>query len=144
LSAKFFISLLFLFPLFLGTEIIQFSKLRKQKNPYSIKRNIFSPDSIVSGNRFSEKVQAPFEKAKQTENEKKLIEKMEQSIFFEGYIIKSNRSFALLSINGEYFVAGEGDMVAENIKVTKIDKKKVFLEVDSNLIEIILKGANNE
>lgn len=125
-------------------EIIQISKLKKTKTLYSIKRDLFSPDSLISNNRISK---APVDQANQskiTENRQKVLKNIEQRIFFEGYIVKSNKSFALLSINGEYFVSGEGDAVVENIKVKKIEKKKILLEIESDLIEIFLKGVNNE
>lgn len=144
MSVRFVISFLFLLPLFLGTEIIHFSKLKKQKSQYSIKRDIFSPDSIILDNPFSKSITNPSEEADKAKNEKKQIKKMEQQIFFEGFIVRKNKSFALLSINGEYFVVGEGDTVAENITVKKINKKMILLEINSNSIEIFLKGVNNE
>jgi hypothetical protein len=144
LSVKFLIFILFFFPFFLNGEIIQISKLKKPKTLYSIKRDLFSPDSLTPKNRISKAPVNQANQSKKAENQQKVLKNIEQRIFFEGYIVKSKKSFALLSINGEYFVSGEGDLVVENIQVKKIEKKKILLEIESDLIEIFLKGVNNE
>ena len=80
-------------------EIIQISKLKKTKTLYSIKRDLFSPDSLISNNRISK---APVDQANQskiTENRQKVLKNIEQRIFFEGYIVKSNKSFKEYRIN---------------------------------------------
>lgn len=141
MSARLFITIVLLFPVFTGSEIIQFSKLKKEKSQYTIKRDIFSPDSIVPGTQDQKSAITPFKDTHKTEEERKMVKKLEQQIFFEGYIVKNSKHFALLNINGEYFVAGEGDVLAEGIKVEKIEKKKIFLKIDSRQIEILLKGS---
>ncbi len=67
-----------------------------------------------------------------------------QSVSFEGYVIKRTRSHALLSVNGEFFIAAKDDIIQEKIKILKIDKQEVTIEVDSKRITIQLKEDDED
>ena len=47
---------------------------------------------------------------------------------------------ALLTVDSEFFVVGINDTVKETIKIVNVEKKFVTLEVEANLVEINIKG----
>lgn len=128
-------------------EIIKISRLKKGVEEFSYNRDIFSPVPLIPINKADQQyrqVAPPPPPPPPKEEDEDLAEEIRQSVMFEGYIIKDSRSHALLNINGEYFVAAEGDTVAEKIKVVKVTKKHIMVEAESMTIEIMLKGDQNE
>jgi hypothetical protein len=130
---------------FLRAEIIRFSRLEKKPLPFSLKKDIFFPIKLISPeeratlqNRVS---RDQTEQVAEKEDSKKEIQR---SISFEGYVEKNNRIHALISLNGEYFIVSQGDVFLESIKIVKIERKRIFLEVESQPVEIQLKGDNDE
>lgn len=158
MSAKhiFLISITFFFFLSLlgGTaaygEIIKISLLKKEMEDFSYKRDIFSPvplNPVTAANGSSRQFTPPPPpppNEEEDEAEADLAEEIRQSVVFEGYIIKDSRSHALLNINGEYFVVGEGDMVMEKMKVVEVGREGIKVEAESMVVEILLKGDENE
>ena len=69
---------------------------------------------------------------------------IQRSILYEGYIEKNNRIHALISLNGEYFVVGQGEVFMETIIIVKIEKKQILLEVESQPIVVQLKGDSDD
>lgn len=84
----------------------------------------------------------PTEKVKKVE--KDIEAEIRQGVFFEGYIIKNTKNHALLSVNGEFFIVCERDIILNKIKILKIEKKKVIIEVESKKFEIKLKGDKDD
>ncbi len=129
-------------------EIIKVSLLKKDVEDFSYKRDIFSPVPLnpVAGAKEAARQFAPPPPPPKEEEEAEadLAEEIRQSVLFEGYIIKNSRSHALLNINGEYFVVGEGDMVTEKMKVVEVGREGIKVEAESMVIEILLKGDENE
>jgi len=129
---------------FLNGEIIKVSKLKKKEPGFHVKRNIFIPnkskvEKVPQELQHKSKVQVKKEEVKKTlENE------IQNSVFFEGYVFKKNQIYALLSVNGEFYIVRNGDVVLEKINIIKIDKNMVLIEVDSIDFNISLKGVNNE
>jgi len=130
---------------FLRAEIIHFSKLEKKKPPYSLKKDIFYPVRLISAeekstlqNRISRG------ESKQVRDQEDSKKEIQRSISFEGYVEKNNRIHALISLNGEYFVVGQGEVFMETIKIVKIEKKQIFLEVESQPVVIKLKGDSDD
>lgn len=141
MPGRVFIFMLLSCACFLRAEIIHFSKLEKKKPPYSLKKNIFYPVRLISAeeksilqNRISK---GEINKVREQEDSKKEIQR---SISFEGYVEKNNRIHALISLNSEYFVVGQGEVLMETIKIVKIERKQIFLEVESQPVVIQLKG----
>ncbi|HEX7502958.1 MAG TPA: hypothetical protein VF451_06025, partial [Acidobacteriota bacterium] len=72
--------------------------------------------------------------------QKSIAEEIQQSVSYEGFIVKDARKSALLNVSGEFFVAGEGDVLLEKIKVLKISKDVVTIEYDKLPYDIRIKG----
>ncbi len=129
----------------LRAEVIRFSELNKDKLPYTFKRDIFSPVKLISAEEIAT-LQNQVLKGKtimarkQDDSEKEI----RRSILYEGYIEKNNRIHALISLNGEYFVVGQGEVFMETIKIVKIEKKQILLEVESQPIVVRLKGDSDD
>ena len=139
------IFLVSVFSLTLNAEIIKFSRLNKKKSNFSIKRDIFSAERSIRTNQAGIKrmIQPPkIEEIKKAEE--KVENELRQSVFYEGYIIKNTKSHALLSVNGEFYIVCEQESINDKIKVIKIEKKRVILEIDSASYEIKLKGDDDE
>ena len=134
----------------LDAEIIKVSQLEKSKKEFNIQRDIFSPSALVplAGDKVIERIPPPLTPKKEEEDEKRKEERVEQeilgSVSFEGYVLKYNKNHALLSVNGEFFVAGVDDVILDKIKVVKIEKEMVAVQVETRLIEIKLKGDDDE
>ena len=132
-----------------GKEIIKFSQLEGDIKKFSIKRDIFSPNPM-NPVRPQPKVKLPppptpeeVKKKKAEEAKKQDIEdEIRRSLFFEGYVMKNTKNYALVSVNGEFFAVGAGDTILEKIKIIQIERKTIKVEVESRVIEIQLKGDN--
>lgn len=130
---------------YLRAEVIHFSELKKDKLPYTLKRDIFSPVKLISTEEIAT-LQNQVLKGNTIKTRKKDDSEKEirRSISYEGYIEKSNRIHALISLNGEYFVVGQGEVFMETIKIVKIEKKQILLEVESQPIVVQLKGDSDD
>jgi hypothetical protein len=135
----------------LQSEIIRVSLLKPANREFTIGRDIFSPLKLnpdVSSREIEpviEKIEEPVEEEGRNESAvEKMEAEMQQSISFEGYVIKSKRNHALLSINGEFFIAAEDDVVLEKIKIVKIEKTELTVEVDAKTFKINLKGDDED
>ena len=125
-------------------EVIHSSKLNREKKSHGWKRDLFSPqtkgvDKVPDNRQSSPAAQSP-----SSLSEAELKREVRTSVSYDGYVIKQQRRHALLNVNGEFFVAGEGEEVAEILKVIKIEKDKVHLEVEGKVIEIPLKGDGDD
>jgi hypothetical protein len=129
-------------------EIIMLSKLDKPVEEFSIKRDIFSPDPMVPIDPRRAPVampppkpvteQKPPEKP-EVDQEALLENEIRSNLFYQGYVIKNSQNFALVSMKGESYAVTSGDTVLERIKILKIDRKQIEVEVDSYTFEIQLK-----
>lgn len=129
---------------FLNGEIIKTSKLKKKEPVFCVKRNIFFPDKSKVENVYQKLQNKPKVQAKKEEVKKTLENEIRDSVFFEGYVFKKNQIYALMSVNGEFYVVKNGDVVLEKIKIININKKMLLIEVESIKFEILLKGAKND
>jgi hypothetical protein len=127
-------------------EIIKISKLTKEIQKFTIKRNIFSPDIMkpnVPAPRLpsSEMLRTQKEENKvEQENKNVLQEEIENNFSYEGYVVKDSKNIALVSLSAEFYAVGEGDIVAEKITIIIIEKETITVEFDNNIFEIQLKG----
>jgi len=137
--------LLVLIPFILSSELIKSSKIDKHgKSDFEINRDIFSPQKL---NKFRQGGKT----ARMAENKKaELIKTREKeetrviaSVFYEGFLIKGSKMFALLKVNGQFYISKEGDVIPGNISVKKILEKKVVLEIESSEVSVIKKGERN-
>jgi hypothetical protein len=142
-------------PQLLQAETIKVSQLEKlqkekEKKEFSIERDIFSPfkRKFKKSKAQSELPPPPPPpvKVKDEETKEKKPDQMQvvneilQSVAYEGYVMRDSKQVALLTVNGEFFVVGKDDILMEKIKIINVDKKIITVEVDSNVIEINLKG----
>ncbi|NIM13557.1 MAG: hypothetical protein GTO45_15700 [Candidatus Aminicenantes bacterium] len=128
-------------------EIIKISKLTKEIQQFTIKRNIFSPD-IMKPNvpapqlPSREMLRTQKEAENKVEQQKKSVlqEEIQNNLSYEGYVVKDSKNIALVSLNGEFYTVGEGDIVEEKITIIIIEKETITVEFDNNIFEIQLKG----
>ncbi|MCP5045568.1 MAG: hypothetical protein GY940_00235 [bacterium] len=143
----------FLFALLLtlpvkGEEILNLSKLEKKAPEYTIKRDIFSPDPmrpIRNRGPVQPLVEEPppVEKIPEktvAQEQKDMEDEVRRSLSFEGYVIKESRNYALVSASGEFFAVAVDDIVLDRIRILKITNEAITVEIDSNRLEIQLKG----
>lgn len=128
-------------------EIINISKLTKEIKKFTIIRNIFSPDimrpNVPPPRLPTREMLLPKKEAENTvEQEKKSVleEEIRNNLSYEGYVVKDSKNIALVSLNGEFYAVGEGDMVDEKITIIIIEKETITVEFDNNIFEIQLKG----
>ena len=129
-------------------EIINISKLDKVAKEFSINRDIFSPDPmkpVAPGSVRQEVTPVPpplpgeIKKEIPSVDPKAEIEKEIQGLSYEGYVVKNSKKCALVSMNGEFFPVTVGDIILEKIKIIKIDRKAITVEVESYEFEIQIK-----
>lgn len=128
-------------------EIINISKLNKAAKEFSITRDIFSPDlmrPVDPGSGRQEfapppPLQEEIKREIPSVDPKAEIEKEIQGLSYEGYVIKNSKNCALVSMNGEFYAVTVGDIILEKIKIIKIDRKAITVEVESNEFEIQIK-----
>jgi hypothetical protein len=135
-------------------SIIKSSQLETFKPKFSIKRDIFSPDLMAPPLPSSQMpppppkpvvVETPEELPEDTEPLQSDIEnETRNTVFYEGYVIKHTKNFALISASGEFYAVGVGDTVLEKVKIIKIEKKAITVEVNSTVFEIQLKGDDDQ
>ncbi|MCK4889225.1 MAG: hypothetical protein KAS21_11220 [Candidatus Aminicenantes bacterium] len=137
--------LLILIPFLLSSELIKSSKVKKHgKLHFEIKRNIFSPqktNKFRKGSIASRK--AENKKAELMKQSKEAETRVIASVFYEGFLIKESRIFALLKVNGQFYISREGDRIPGNILVKKILEKKIVLEIESSEVSVLKKGERN-
>lgn len=142
-------------PQALQAEIIKVSQLKKlqeerEKREFSIERDIFSPfKRKITKSKMQTELPPPPPPPVNREEEKvkdekpdqmQVVNEILQNVAYEGYVMRNSKQVALLTVNGEFFVVGKDDILMEKIKIINVDKKFITVEVDSNVIEINLKG----
>ena len=128
-------------------EIIRISKLDEAAKEFSITRDIFSPELMKPVDPGSGRKQftpppppLPMEKQELPKVDPKAeIEEEIQGLSYEGYVIKNSKNCALVSMNGEFHAVTVGDIILEKIKILKIDRKTIKVEVESHEFEIQIK-----
>jgi hypothetical protein len=127
-------------------EIIGISKLNQGAKEFSINRDIFSPDLMKpvdpgSGRKqFTPPTPPPVDKRElPTVDTEAVIGEDIQGLSYEGYVIKNSKNCALVSMNGEFHAVTIGDIILEKIKIIKIDRKTITVEVESHEFEIQIK-----
>jgi hypothetical protein len=124
----------------LRAELLKLCLLAKPAAPFTLKLDIFQSRGAGdpgSGRPGSATAASP---AQAEKLQKSIAEEIQQSISYEGFIVKDARKSALLNVSGEFFVAGEGDVLLEKIKVLKISKDAVTIEYDNQPYDIRIKG----
>ena len=129
-------------------EIIMLSKLESKVKEFTIKRDIFSPDPMVPKDpkRGSPIVPPPEPIKEEKPPEKPVVDQealleneLRSNLLYQGYVIKNSKNYALVSMSGESYAVTSGDTVLERIKIIKIERKQIEVEVDSYTFEIQLK-----
>ncbi len=128
-------------------EIISISKLDEAVKEFSLSRDIFSPDLMKpvdpgSGRKPVAPPPTPLPEIKRelpSVDPKAGIEDDIQGLSYEGYVIKNSKNCALVSMNGEFHAVTSGDIILEKIKIIKIDRKTITVEVESHEFEIQIK-----
>ena len=137
--------LLISIPFLLSGELIKSSKVSKHgKLHFEIKRNIFSPQKISKlrkGSIASRK--NDIKKAELMKKRENAETKVIASVFYEGFLIKDNRIFALLKVNGQFYISKEGDRIPGNISIKQILEKRIVLEIEASEVSVLKKGERN-
>lgn len=129
-------------------EIIKISKLQEAVKEFSIKRNIFSPDPMKpvdpgAPTRTALPPPPPPVVKREVKVEKpgnNAASEIQGTLSYEGYVIKHSKSCALVNMSNEFYAVTTGDMILEKIKIIKIDREAITVEVESQQVEIQIKG----
>ena len=137
--------LVFLIPILNFGELIKTSSISEvNKTDLKINRNIFSPrktKSSVQSDNF--KMTSPIKKKELKKKAESIEDKVIATVFYEGFLMKGSRKYALLKVNGQYYISGEGDNIPGSILLKKILAKKILLEIESSEVIITKKGERN-
>ncbi len=127
-------------------EIITISKLKKPGTEFSLKRDIFSPDSMALDDPGEQEVsprdtpplptvtEVPQVRIKTPEERRQEAEdQTRRELSYEGYVIKDSQSCALVTLNSELLAVNEGDKISEKIKIVKIQSNSITVEVPVNV-----------
>lgn len=153
LSGRFFVIIMLALMMAAGAhaEIIKTSLLKKDNKEFVIKRDLFTPGGAVMNNASTREAgPAPQEIEKPAEEEKRddgpagidVAAEVRRNIIYEGFVIKDSQNHALLSVNGEFFIAAVDDIVLDKVKIVKIEKKEITVEVETKTVIINLKEDN--
>lgn len=130
-------------------EIIKVSRLKKsEKKEFAIERDIFSPFKQKIELQPKQLIPPPPPVQKDEEKQKKEEERMLRNIeaetrgavTYEGYVFRSGNKLALVSIGGEFYPVGKDEMIMDKFLVKNIEKEILTVEVDATIVEINLKG----
>jgi hypothetical protein len=129
------------------TSQLEQSEKEKEKKEFNIVRDIFSPFKREFNQRpvapppqpRPEEIQKPPEEESRVK-ERDVAGEIRRRVSYEGYVMRDDQKFALLTVDSEFFVVGIDDVVKETIRVVNVDKQFVTLEVEANLVEIKIKG----
>ena len=110
----------------------------------TVKRNIFSPQKLnvrealtPEKTRIAE-IKEELKKEKE-ESENRII----ATVFYEGFLLKDSRIYALLKLNGQYYISGVGDILPGSILIKEILENKITLEIESSEVSVMKKGETN-
>lgn len=124
----------------LRAELLKLSLLAKPTPPFTLRLDIFQGRGAGEPGSSRPGTAAPTDPAQAEKLQKSIAEEIQQSISYEGFIVKDARKSALLNVSGEFFVAGEGEILLDKIKVLKISKDMVTVEYDNQPYDIRIKG----
>jgi hypothetical protein len=124
----------------LRAELLKLSLLAKPARAFTLKLDVFQGRGPGDQENVSPGAAAATGPAQAEKLQKSIAEEIQQSVSYEGFIVKNARKSALLNVSGEFFVAGEGDVLLEKIKVLKISKDAVTIEYDNQPYDIRIKG----
>lgn len=124
----------------LRAELLKLSLLAKPAAPFTLKLDIFQGRGAGEPGSGRPVATAAASPAQAEKLQKSIAEEIQQSISYEGFIVKDAKKSALLNVSGEFFVAGEGEVLLEKIKVLKISKDMVTVEYDNHPYDIRIKG----
>ena len=136
---------IFLIPVLISGELIKTSAINEvTKGDRKVSRNIFSPRKTISSVKMI-KSNAALQKKRleQKKREETTEDRVIATVFYEGFLLKENKKFALLKVNGQYYISGEGDKIPGSIILKKIYEKKILLEIESSEVIIAKKGERN-
>jgi len=131
-------------------EIFRLSLLNKPPvEKVTMKRDIFTADILRSEIELNPKTAPAPEPPREPETtviiERNPEEEVRRILFYEGFVLRRDQGYALITINGDSSMVTTGDTVNENIKIIKIEKKSITVESESKVFEIQLKGdTSNE
>jgi len=126
-------------------ELIKTSAIAEmKKEDVQVKRNLFSPRKTMLSARTARVAVIPTEKEveKKKEEEAKK-DRVIATVFFEGFLLKGEKKYALLKVDGQYYISGEGDLIDGKIRIKRILEKKVLLEIESSEVTILKKGEGD-
>ncbi len=130
-------------PMMPRAELLKLSRLQKAAPPFTLRIDLFqgaAPGQAAAPSGAAAVGEAP---AQAEALQRTIAEEIAQSVSYEGFILKNEKPLALLNISGEFFAAGEKDMVLDKIKVLRITRETVTIEYDGQPYEIRIKGDPN-
>ena len=120
-------------------ELIRKSQLLQSSLPFAISKDIFTAQPAILSGVGAPRAQTEPEKEKR----KTVQEEINQSIVYEGYLVKNAKRTALLSVSGDFFFVNEGDTILDKIRIVRISQATVMIEYENQKFEIQIKGEEN-
>lgn len=120
-------------------ELIRKSRLLQSYPPFAISKDIFTAQPAIPSGVGAPQVQREQEKEKR----KTVQEEINQSIVYEGYLVKNAKRTALLSVSGDFFFVNEADTILDKIRIVRISQTTVIIEYENQKFEIQIKGEEN-
>jgi len=124
----------------LRAGLLKLGLLAKPAPEFTLKLDIFQGRGAVRSENLGPGPAGAINPVQAEILQKTIAEEIQQSISYEGFIVRNARKSALLNVSGEFFTVGEGEVILEKIKILKISKDTVTIEYDKQPFDIRIKG----
>jgi len=125
-------------------EVVHLSRLEKPASELQLHRDLFRREEtrMPAPSRVRpEPIPVEAETRKQAAAD--ATARVQRSIVYEGYIQRNGRLTAILSVDGEYFVAAAGEQLLDHLSVQALDQDQLVVLVDGKRHEIPFQGVGN-
>jgi len=124
-------------------EVVHLSRLDGPAKELTIHRDLFRPgQSRVEETTRPRPMPIPQVPQGEKNASQNPEDRIRRSIAFEGFIRRKGHLTAILSVDGEYFVAAEGEQVLDAVSVEALDEKRMVVLVDGKRHEIPFQGVD--
>ncbi|MBN1196356.1 MAG: hypothetical protein JXA62_03030 [Candidatus Aminicenantes bacterium] len=124
-------------------EVVHLSRLDRPAKELTIHRDLFRPGrNPAAGTVRTRPMPNPVEPLVDKNASQDLESRIRRSIVFEGFIRRNDRLTAILSVDGEYFVAAQGEQVMGDVSVAALNEKRMVVLVDGKRHEIPFQGVD--
>jgi len=127
-------------------EVVKLSRLQAPPRELSIQRDLFRPG------RGAAPVRQPIRPAPSALQRRSDIgtpavspvDRIRRNIVYEGFIRRGGKLTAIISVNGEYFVVVQAEVVVDTVAVAELDEKRLVVTVDGERFEVPFQGVEEK